>query len=113
MFEQRPLDPADGYTDKRALEWLAWLASSLQDRAQTEFHLDRLAPEWLPTSAQQRWIRAAIGLAGGLVVGPALGLAFGLIADAYGLSFGLISGVAFGLVAGVAFGLAAALEGLI
>lgn len=109
MFEQRPLDPAVGYTDEAALQWLAWLARSLQDRAQTEFQLDRLAPEWLPTSAQQRWVQAAIGLAGGLVAGPVLGLAFGLIADSFGLSFRLFNGLAFGLVAGLAFGLVAGL----
>jgi hypothetical protein len=104
MFEQRPLGPAHGYTDKTAIEWLAWLARSLQDRAQTEFYLDRLAPEWLPTPAQQR-VLAAIGLAGGLVIGPVLGLAFGLMAAAFGLSFGLVSGLVFGLIAGPAFGL--------
>jgi len=49
MFEQRPLDPGSGYTDEQALDWLAWLARGLRDRGQTEFHLDRLAPEWLPT----------------------------------------------------------------
>jgi eukaryotic-like serine/threonine-protein kinase len=109
MFEQRPLGPADGYTDEMALDWLVCLARSLQDHAQTEFQLDRLAPEWLPTSAQQRQVRAATGLAGGLVAGPVLGLAFGLIADAFGLSFGLIRSLAFGVVAGLAFGLVAGL----
>ena len=109
MFEQRPLGPADGYTDEMALDWLVCLARSLQDHAQTEFQLDRLAPEWLPTSAQQRQVRAATGLAGGLVAGPVLGLAFSLIANAFGLSFGLASSLAFGLVAGLAFGLVAGL----
>jgi eukaryotic-like serine/threonine-protein kinase len=107
MFEQRPLDPADGYTDEMALGWLAWLARSLQERAQTEFNLDRLAPEWLPTAAKQRRVLAAIGLATGLVIGPVLGLGYGLIAGAFGLSFGLISGLGFGLVAGLTLGLVA------
>jgi hypothetical protein len=109
MFEQRPLDPADHYTNEMALGWLAWLARSLRERAQTEFHLDRLGPEWLPTPGQQRWLRAAIGLAAGLVVGPILGTAFSLIANAFGLRFGLISGAILGLAAGAAFGLVAAL----
>ena len=109
MFEQRPLDLTDGYTDQMALKWLTWLARSLQDHAQTEFNLDRLAPEWLPTSAQQRQVRAAIGVAGGLAVGPMLGLAFGLIGDGLGLTFGPISGLVSGLVAGVGFGLIAGL----
>jgi hypothetical protein len=109
MFEQRPLDPTDGYTDRTALEWLTWLARSLQDHAQTEFNLDRLAPEWLPTTAQQRRVRAAIGLAGGLAVGPVLGLAFGLIGTAFGLAFGPLTALASGLVGGVGFGLVAGL----
>jgi NACHT domain len=54
MFEQRPLEPGCGYTNEQALGWLAWLARALRDRDQTEFHLDRLAPEWLPTPTQQR-----------------------------------------------------------
>jgi eukaryotic-like serine/threonine-protein kinase len=109
MFEQRPLDPNDGCTAEMARGWLAWLARALRDHEQTEFHLDRLAPEWLPTSAQRRRVRAALGLAGGLIVGPVLGLAFGLIAGAFGLSFGLTTGLAFGLVAGLAFGFVAGL----
>jgi hypothetical protein len=109
MFEQRPLGPSDGYNDDMALNWLVSLARSLQDHAQTEFQLDRLAPEWLPSPAQQRHVRAATGLAGGLSAGPVLGLAFGLIAHAFGLSFGLISSLAFGFVAGLAFGVVAGL----
>jgi eukaryotic-like serine/threonine-protein kinase len=107
MFEQRPLDPAKGYTDQMALKWLTWLAQTLQNHAQTEFNLDRLASEWLPTSAQQRQVRAAIGAAGGLAIGPVLGLAFGLLGDALGLTFGPVSGLASGLVGGTGFGLIA------
>ena len=109
MFEQRPLDPADGITDEQAISWLGWLAASLQSRAQTEFNLDRLTPEWLPTPADERAVRAGIGLGGGLVVGPTLGLAFSLIAGAFGLGFEVVNGLAYGLVAGLAFGLIAGL----
>jgi hypothetical protein len=105
MFEQRPLGPAYGYSDQTAMRWLAWLARSLQDRAQTEFQLDRLAPEWLPRPSQQQRVLAAIGLAGGLIIGPILGLALGLMAGAFGLSFGPVSGLVFGLIAGPASGL--------
>jgi hypothetical protein len=108
MFEQRPLDPADGYSDRMAMRWLTWLARSLQDHAETEFNLDRLDSEWLPTLAQRRRVRGAIGLAGGLAVGPVLGLAFALIGhQAFGLDFGPISGLVSGLVGGVGFGLVA------
>lgn len=53
MFEQRPLGPDCGYTDERAINWLAWLARTLCDRDQIEFHLDRLDPDWLPAPARQ------------------------------------------------------------
>lgn len=109
MFEQRPLEPGCGYTNEQALGWLTWLARALQDRDQTEFHLDRLAPEWLPSPTQQRRAPASISVVGGLVAGLVLGLAFGLIIEAFGLSFGLIGGLVFGLVGGLGFGLVAGL----
>ena len=51
MFEQRPLEPGCGYTEERAVDWLAWLAGRLRDRDQTQFHFDRLDDSWLPTPA--------------------------------------------------------------
>jgi eukaryotic-like serine/threonine-protein kinase len=113
MLEQRPLDPGCGYTEEQALGWLAWLARTLRDRDQTEFHLDRLAPEWLPP-AQQRQARVATGLVGGLVAGLVFGPAFGLVAQAFALTFelstalivGLVAGLIFGLTGGLVFGLA-------
>jgi hypothetical protein len=105
MFEQRPLSPSSGYTDQQAVGWLASLARILRDRDATEFHLDRLAPDWLPTSRKQRRARVATGLIGGLAAGPALGLSFLLIMNAFGLSFGLGGGLIFGLVAGLVLGL--------
>jgi hypothetical protein len=109
MFEQRPLGPGDRYTREQALGWLAWLARILQDRDQTEFHLDRLAPEWLPTPTQQRRTRLAIALASGLIGGLGFGLTFVLVAKAFGLAFGLLGGLAVGLGCGLAFGLVAGL----
>jgi len=106
MFEQRPLNPDCGYTGEQALRWLTSLAQALRDRDQTEFHLDRLAPEWLPTRSKQRGALIATGLAGGLVAGPLLGLAFALVVGAF-LDFGLISGLVFGLIAGPTLGLVA------
>lgn len=113
MLEQRPLDPGCGYTEAQALDWLASLARTLQDHDQTEFHLDRLAPEWLPP-AHQRRARVATGLVGGLVAGLVFGPAFGLVAQAFALTFtlptavtvGLIAGLVFGLIGGLVFGLA-------
>jgi eukaryotic-like serine/threonine-protein kinase len=114
MFEQRPLDPACGYTAEQALSWLTWLARELHEHAQTEFHLDRLAPDWLPTAGQQRRVEAVAGLAAGLLYGLILGPAFALIADAFrprigllsGLVSGLVGALALGMVVGLVFGLA-------
>jgi eukaryotic-like serine/threonine-protein kinase len=113
MFEQRPLDHGAAYTEDHALAWLAWLARALRDRDQTEFHLDRLAPGWLPP-AQQRRARVATGLVGGLGTGVVFGPAFGLVAQAFGLTFTLpralavggVAGLMFGLIGGLVFGLA-------
>lgn len=113
MLEQRPLDPGGGYTEEQALAWLAWLARALRDRDQTEFHLDRLAPDWLPPT-QQRPARVATGLVGGLGTGLVFGPAFGLVAQAFGLTFtlpmalavGAVAGLMFGLIGGLVFGLA-------
>jgi hypothetical protein len=105
MFEQRPLDSRCGYTDQRALDWLAWLARALRDRDQTEFHLHRLAPEWLPTPTQQQRARLATWLLAGVLTGLVFGPVCGLIATGFGLVFGLADGLVFGLVGGLALGL--------
>jgi MFS family permease len=75
MFRQRPLDPGCGYTSQQALAWLAWLARALRDRDQSEFQLDRLTPDWLPTQARQQRLRRLSGLAVGLVISLLLVLA--------------------------------------
>jgi hypothetical protein len=105
MFERRPI--ITRYQKRQALRWLAWLARSMRDHDQTEFHLDRLQPDWLPPTQQQRTTLIAsiatilaLGLGGGLLVG----LGAGLIAQrVLGLTdapvIGLISGLAGGLVA--------------
>jgi NACHT domain len=48
MFEQRPLEPSSSYTPAQAIRSLRWLARSLQDRDETEFHLYRLSYRWIP-----------------------------------------------------------------
>lgn len=118
MFERRPLDPGAGYDDRQAVNWLAWLARTLRDRDQTEFHLDRLEPEWLPTPAHRQRARlvtgAIIGLLSGLVVGlgfrlaaVATGTADALVDNpAVGLTAALVGGITWGLVGGLALRLA-------
>jgi hypothetical protein len=105
MFEQRPLDPGCGYTYERATGWLAWLAGTLRDRDQTEFHLDRLAPDWLSAPAQQGRARLLTSLMGGLVSGLVGGLTFALLKLAYAMDFGLVTGLVGGSVTGLACGL--------
>jgi hypothetical protein len=62
--------------------WPVWLAQSMRQRSLSEFHLDRLTPDWLPTRIQQRLVilipALAVGLVFGLVSGLAGGLAFQL-----------------------------------
>jgi hypothetical protein len=61
MFQQWPLGQRCRYTQRQATEWLAWLARSLRDRDQAEFHLDRITAGWLPPGrhGKQRSSRAS------------------------------------------------------
>jgi eukaryotic-like serine/threonine-protein kinase len=102
--------PTGGSTPARMRGWLAWLAYSMRQRGRSEFHLDRLTADWLPTPAQRRLaaVLPAIvaGLGIGLVTGLGSGLAFGLVAGlGSGLAYGLSDGLAAGLAAGLFVGL--------
>jgi hypothetical protein len=121
MFARRPL--SGGYADQQGVHWLAWLARSMHLRSQSEFHLDRLQPDWLSVKARQRLVT----LGSALVVGFGLGLTlllligFGLFgdlevawpsivfADEYFTTGGFRAGVVFALVYGSVAGLLAAL----
>jgi hypothetical protein len=119
MFQQRPLRPRCGYTFVQAVLWLAWLACRLQERGQTEFHLDRLTPDWLPIPASQARARIRRGLIGATArAGKPVeqlrwswqDLSSGLpILLGAGLAAGLITGPAAALVAGFTAALAAGL----
>ena len=109
VMEQHPLDPECGYTVEQALGWLAWLARALCDRDQTEFHLGRLTPDWLPTPIRQRRARFVTWLACGMVAGLTFGLAFGLVARTFGLPGGLGSTLLGGLSAGLSAAVVGAL----
>jgi eukaryotic-like serine/threonine-protein kinase len=108
MFEQRPLIDYR-YTHDKAVIWLAQLARILHDRDQTEFHLDRLAPEWLPAPAEQQRVRLLTSFIGGLAAGLVGGLTFALIGQAYKWSFGVLASVSAGLFGGLACGLLGAM----
>ncbi|MGH8055586.1 MAG: NACHT domain-containing protein [Stenotrophomonas sp.] len=89
MFEHHP----GRYAPARMAHWLAWLARSMREHDQTELHLDRLQPDWLPKNAQQRLVALIPAIGVGLFVG----LCVGLFA---GPGFGLLVGLIFGLLAG-------------
>lgn len=98
MFEHRP----GRYSPARMLHWLAWLARSMHERAQTEFQLDRMQPDWLPSTTQQRLATVSTAMSVGLLVGLVDSLAFGLL---YGLLYGLVDGLTMTVFAGLFVGL--------
>jgi hypothetical protein len=108
------------YSKDQAISWLAWLARSMRKLNQSEFDLDRLQPEWLPTPAQRRlvtFVPALLSAAiGGLLVSVVFGLVFGPVVEQFvdqadrpvagltggpgvALTTGLVSGLVFALVA--------------
>jgi hypothetical protein len=97
MFEHRP----GRYTLRQMYHWLGWLARSMREHSESEFHLDRLQPNRLPTTSQWLATRSPAIIAG-LIVGLAVGLADGLI---YGAVHGLAVGLEVGLSIGLFFGL--------
>src|SRR5262249_4050652 len=59
----------------------------------TEFHLDRIRPDWLPDDVQ-RFAVVLTAISAGLLVGLADGLVYALV---FGLSRGLVNGLAIGM----------------
>lgn len=86
------------FTQEQTRRWLTWLAQQMQQRQLTEFYLERLQLNWLPTlQAQKRfpWLnRLLVALLAGLLGGLLSGLFFGLID---GLFVGPIIALGFGL----------------
>lgn len=103
MFTQRPIPSDCGYSESQAREWVYWLAHMLKDHDQTEFQLDRLAPQWLPDSWPGK-ARLMAGLATGVITATIGCLAFGL-------TFGWIAGTVTGLIIGLVLGVDAGLSG--
>ncbi len=52
MSEQK--GDAGHYSLQQTCSWLSWLARNLQKHYQTVFYLERVQPDWLPDSLQQR-----------------------------------------------------------
>jgi len=86
MFARRCGDKC--YSDLRTRHWLGWLARALTRQDQTIFYLERLQPEWLPTSDLRRWYTVIDRLGSGLLVGLVVGLVFGLAGGLVGALFG-------------------------
>ena len=90
------------YPPARTRRWLGWLARAMREHSQSEFHLDRLTPDWLPTPAQQRLATlipaVSVGLLAGILNGLVSGLLGGLV---HGLVGGLLLGLLFGLITGL------------
>lgn len=94
------------YGRKQAEGWLTWLAQSMEKHKQDLFLIEKMQPDWLPTSLQ-RWHTIGSWLVTGLVFGLPVGLAFGLaFAEGVGLTPGLTAGSALGLTLGLLGGLA-------
>ncbi|MGH2707765.1 MAG: NACHT domain-containing protein, partial [Actinomycetota bacterium] len=90
------------YRPDRMVHWLTWLARAMRRRNQSEFHLDRLQPGWLPTPGQQRLATLGPAISVGLIAGLLDGVAYGLIR---GPVWGLLNGAAYGLFFGLFAGL--------
>ena len=78
------------YTPQQIVAGLHWLAARMRQDGMSNFRLDRMQPDWLPTLTLRtyRWLT---GLIVALVVGLSSALAFGWVV---GLIFGLLFGLA-------------------
>lgn len=103
IYVERMLVHRSGrYTRQRMLEWLIWIARSMRDRRESEFHLDRLQPDRLPTATQQ-WLATVFpGVMAGLLVGGTEGLIYSLLR---GPDHGVVNGVAWGISFGLFIGI--------
>ncbi|MDQ6662233.1 MAG: NACHT domain-containing protein, partial [Chloroflexota bacterium] len=91
------------YSGQHIVHWLAQLAEQMKQRSQSEFYLERMQPDWLPTTHMRRMYQLinvlVLLLTLGLPTGIALGLFSGLPA---GLSFSLVIGLPGALIFGLA-----------
>jgi len=83
-------------SEPQTKHWLAWLAHQMTEHHQTEFYLEQLQPDWLPTR-RRAFYRWSIGLYFGLFFALYVGLYVGLLS-------GLLSGLVVGLIVGLLLG---------
>lgn len=102
MLKRRGM--AYNYTEKRMIRWLSQLAQKMNEHEQTIFLIERLQPSWLSKSKQQWIYLFGSRLISGMVVGFTLGIInessltepdFLLL---YGLSYGVVGGLANALI---------------
>jgi eukaryotic-like serine/threonine-protein kinase len=89
MLDHRP----SVYSKLDTRRWLSWLAISMHRRQLSEFHLDRLRPDWLPVEMSRRLATYSPALVVGVLSASAAG---GLLGIAEGLTFGIFFVLVFG-----------------
>jgi eukaryotic-like serine/threonine-protein kinase len=99
MLESRP---TARYTPAQMCRWLAWLARSMRDSSQSEFHLDRLQLDCLSRDVQKKLVIIGSTISTGVIGGLMYGLVSGLI---YGVAYGLLQGLLVALAVGLFVGL--------
>jgi hypothetical protein len=98
------------YSIQQTLIWLRWLAKQLVQHNQSEFYLERLQEDWLPTKRSRLVYRVVLCLIGTLVVAldfTLVGMLVGMVVNGMvdGLVGGLFEGFTIGLLLGLFFGL--------
>ena len=100
MFERRGVH--NSYTRAQTLHWLSWLARKMSTHSQSVFLIEKMQPDWLPTS-QHLLYRVGFSLIIGLMASVIFSLTIvPSTALVFGLNFGLISGITFGVAWGLA-----------
>ena len=126
MFARRISRPAP-YSRSRTLHSLSWLARVMAEHNQSEFHLDRLQPSWLPKRGQRWLVLRGPAVLGRIVLGLLVGMLAGIVTSfcavfvdpassltleqrptvgaSYVLLFGLRAGVLAGCLTGLGLGI--------
>ena len=94
-----------GFRLEQARHWLGWLATQMTRQSQSEFYLELMQPDWLPTSRLRFLYRTVVvvcGLVCGLGCGQVCGQVFGQFSSRLD---GRLIWLVFGLVVGLRFGL--------
>ncbi|NET67481.1 MAG: NACHT domain-containing protein [Moorea sp. SIO1G6] len=91
-----------GYSEEETRRWLGWLAKQLKERKQTEFLIEKMQPDMLNSSIENRLYKLILVIILVIIFGIIIGI-IGVLA--YGLLFGIIFGIIMGLAYGRLFGL--------